>query len=74
MDNTKLLKIAMGACLYEARKSAGLNQVDAAKLLKISQAELSRAERGFRFLDPYRLKLALEFYQMTTKEFMGLFK
>ena len=57
--------------LREARKAAGLDQRNAAKLLKVSQSYISKIEAGQRRIDVIQLKQFARIYKKTLSFFIG---
>jgi transcriptional regulator with XRE-family HTH domain len=56
--------------LKEARKRAGMTQVDFARRLKQSQSFVSKVERGDRRLDVVQLRTICHIFGLTLPEFI----
>ena len=56
--------------LKRARKAAGLDQIEAAKLLKVSQSWISRMESGQRRIDIVQLKAFARIYKKNIDYFI----
>lgn len=57
--------------LREARKAAGLTQVDLAKRLRQSQSFVSKIERGDRRLDVIQLRTLCRLYGLSLPQFVA---
>jgi len=62
------------ALLREARASVGLTQSEVAKLLRMSQSDVSKCELGQRRLDVIELKLWVEILGGSLAEFLADFE
>jgi transcriptional regulator with XRE-family HTH domain len=56
--------------LKKARKEAGLDQSDAAKLLRVSQSHISKVESGQRRIDIVQLKAFAKIYKKQIDYFL----
>jgi transcriptional regulator with XRE-family HTH domain len=56
--------------LRNARKEAGLDQSDVAKLLKVSQSHISKVESGQRRIDIVQLKAFAKIYKKQIDYFL----
>ena len=58
--------------LREIRKDRDLQQKDIAKLLKISQVQYSRYERGTRIIPVDKLSVLAEYYNVSVDYLIGI--
>ncbi len=58
--------------LREIRKDRDLQQKDIAKLLKISQVQYSRYERGTRIIPVDKLSILAEYYNVSVDYLIGI--
>lgn len=58
--------------LKEIRKDKDLQQKDIAKVLKISQVQYSRYERGTRVIPIDKLSILADYYQVSVDYLIGL--